>query len=203
MTPLQYLCVVRGRSAALALTRKVPLTWGGGDGTRTRNPLLAKQVRCQLRHAPQTRPGRPQGTGSWRRPANQLARPGWPDLLDRVGDLGPEFLLGLVGLHLAPHGEPGGSSSGSSDDLLHDDSLIDSGDATDRTNCDLGTVPNGDQSTPCGSCLMVEGSSSPPLPVSFGADVTERSPNVHSMASVHGKERPCSNSSDTATTRGR
>lgn len=33
---------------------------GGGDGTRTRNPLLAKQVRCQLRHAPGT-PGRPTG----------------------------------------------------------------------------------------------------------------------------------------------
>ena len=25
---------------------------GGGEGTRTPNPLLAKQVRCQLRHAP-------------------------------------------------------------------------------------------------------------------------------------------------------
>ena len=33
---------------------KGPLTWGGGDGTRTRNPLLAKQVRCQLRHAPRS-----------------------------------------------------------------------------------------------------------------------------------------------------
>src|SRR4051812_17306397 len=28
------------------------LSWGGGEGTRTPNPLLAKQVRCQLRHAP-------------------------------------------------------------------------------------------------------------------------------------------------------
>ena len=26
---------------------------GGDDGTRTRNPLLAKQVRYQLRHVPQ------------------------------------------------------------------------------------------------------------------------------------------------------
>lgn len=27
-------------------------TTGGGEGTRTLNPLLAKQVRCQLRYAP-------------------------------------------------------------------------------------------------------------------------------------------------------
>jgi hypothetical protein len=127
---------------------------GGGDGTRTRNPLLAKQVRCQLRHAPQMRPGRPQGTGSWRRPANQLTRGrpvllaglGQPcevqDLLDRVGDLGPEFLLGLVGLHLAPHGEPGGSSGRSSDDLLHDDSSSAVVMRQIARNRDLRTVPN-------------------------------------------------------------
>ena len=34
-------------------TREGPLTWGGGEGTRTPNPLLAKQVRYQLRHAPE------------------------------------------------------------------------------------------------------------------------------------------------------
>ena len=31
---------------------KVPLTRGGAKGTRTPNPLLAKQVRYQLRHGP-------------------------------------------------------------------------------------------------------------------------------------------------------
>jgi hypothetical protein len=30
----------------------VGLTRGGAKGTRTPNPLLAKQVRCQLRHGP-------------------------------------------------------------------------------------------------------------------------------------------------------
>ena len=30
----------------------VPLGWGGANGTRTRNPLLAKQVRYLLRHGP-------------------------------------------------------------------------------------------------------------------------------------------------------
>src|SRR6478752_3916040 len=39
------------------------LTWGGAKGTRTPNPLLAKQVRYQLRHGPwvashASRPGR-------------------------------------------------------------------------------------------------------------------------------------------------
>ena len=29
-----------------------PFPFGGGKGTRTPNPLLAKQVRYQLRHAP-------------------------------------------------------------------------------------------------------------------------------------------------------
>jgi hypothetical protein len=32
--------------------RKGPLTCGGAKGTRTPNPLLAKQVRYQLRHGP-------------------------------------------------------------------------------------------------------------------------------------------------------
>ena len=31
---------------------KAALTWGGAKGTRTPNPLLAKQVRYQLRHGP-------------------------------------------------------------------------------------------------------------------------------------------------------
>ena len=34
--------------------RKGALTWGGAKGTRTPNPLLAKQVRYQLRHGPRT-----------------------------------------------------------------------------------------------------------------------------------------------------
>ena len=37
---------------ATADAANVRLTRGGANGTRTRNPLLAKQVRCQLRHGP-------------------------------------------------------------------------------------------------------------------------------------------------------
>ncbi len=42
-----------GTKEALPAEREGPLTWGGGEGTRTPNPLLAKQVRYQLRHAPE------------------------------------------------------------------------------------------------------------------------------------------------------
>src|SRR5450759_3151543 len=53
--------------------RKGPLTCGGAKGTRTPNPLLAKQVRYHLRHGPES-------GGS----------------LERVGDLGPQIPVVLV-----------------------------------------------------------------------------------------------------------
>ena len=40
--------------------------------------------------------------------------------LDRVGHLGPECLLGTVGLHLAPRDRAGGGKEHQDDDLLHD-----------------------------------------------------------------------------------
>lgn len=77
---------------------------GGGDGTRTRNPLLAKQVRCQLRHAPRcpAEAGVDQTSG------------------DGVGDLGPEGLLGAVRLPLAPDSEAGGADEHEDEQLLHE-----------------------------------------------------------------------------------
>jgi hypothetical protein len=47
---------------------KGPLTCGGAKGTRTPNPLLAKQVRYQLRHGPEnTEPARTRRAGGIRR----------------------------------------------------------------------------------------------------------------------------------------
>jgi len=40
--------------------------------------------------------------------------------LHRVGHLGPQGLLGAVGLHLAPHGRAGGGDNHEDDQLLHD-----------------------------------------------------------------------------------
>ena len=40
---------------ASSLARRVSLTFSGAEGTRTPNPLLAKQVRYQLRHSPSCR----------------------------------------------------------------------------------------------------------------------------------------------------
>ena len=90
----------------------MPLTWensGGGDGTRTRNPLLAKQVRCQLRYAPLAR-----HAARRRDPLSRGRRS-----VDRIGHLGPERLLGLVGLHLAPDGEGRQRRPNQEYDLLH------------------------------------------------------------------------------------
>ncbi len=97
-TPLLYLTprglVPRGEEAS---------DQGGGEGTRTPNPLLAKQVRCQLRHAPGTPGSEPGGTS-----------------LDRVGHLGPQGLLGTVGLHLAPCHRAGRGDEHEGQQLLHD-----------------------------------------------------------------------------------
>ena len=40
-------------NANIPSPREVELGMSGANGTRTRNPLLAKQVRYQLRHSPE------------------------------------------------------------------------------------------------------------------------------------------------------
>ena len=77
---------------------------GGGDGTRTRNPLLAKQVRCQLRHAPRSgqhiRPG-----VSRRRPASGARTTGGqPDRRRRARPHGADEHVGdgLRACHRGP-----------------------------------------------------------------------------------------------------
>ena len=52
VTPTAVLRWGTGTEEALSVERKGPLTCGGAKGTRTPNPLLAKQVRYQLRHGP-------------------------------------------------------------------------------------------------------------------------------------------------------
>ena len=82
-------CSSRPRET-LSRTGKGPLTCGGAKGTRTPNPLLAKQVRYQLRHGPQCGVERP-----------SAARVG-PHV---VGGLGPEVLLSPLVARLLLHGD--------------------------------------------------------------------------------------------------
>ena len=64
---------------ALPDKRKGPLTCGGAKGTRTPNPLLAKQVRYQLRHGPEnTEPARTRRAGGIRDETSRLAGSPWP-----------------------------------------------------------------------------------------------------------------------------
>src|SRR3954453_754660 len=72
---------------------------GGAKGTRTPNPLLAKQVRYQLRHGPV----RAQGTGS----------------LEGVGDLCPQVSLVAILCVLLPHDESDGGNGHQEQELLH------------------------------------------------------------------------------------
>ena len=71
---------------------------GGAKGTRTPNPLLAKQVRYQLRHGPWV-----EGSAS----------------LDAVGGLGPERLLVLGLLGLLRREDRAGGTQGEEQELLH------------------------------------------------------------------------------------
>ena len=66
---------------------------GGANGTRTRNPLLAKQVRYQLRHGPFS-----EEIVSSRR-----------FLIDRISDLSPCGPLHASRLEPEPRGITGGS----------------------------------------------------------------------------------------------
>ena len=55
MTPIAVLLWGMRTKEARPEGQKGPLTWGGAKGTRTPNPLLAKQVRYHLRHGPDVR----------------------------------------------------------------------------------------------------------------------------------------------------
>ena len=94
---------------ALPGERKGPLTCGGAKGTRTPNPLLAKQVRYQLRHGPSnTNPPH-----NWGRTASEvLVRRG-------VRGLGPELVLGLLGLQLLLDRQRTDRSRHEEKELLH------------------------------------------------------------------------------------
>src|SRR4029079_1344956 len=85
----------------------------GAKGTRTPNPLLAKQVRYQLRHGPWVptpRPARRSADG----PRPRLRRCG----ADVVRGLGPKLLLGaLVADLLLDHDGAGGDDG-------HDEQLL-------------------------------------------------------------------------------
>src|SRR3954447_6491698 len=80
---------------------------GGARGTRTPNPLLAKQVRCQLRHGPGGT------TGMAVVPARSAL------LGDAVGRLCPEGLLVLGLLVLAHRDNRAGRRDGEQQELLH------------------------------------------------------------------------------------
>jgi len=58
MTVTAALCCCTSTEEALSREGKGPLNCGGAKGTRTPNPLLAKQVRYQLRHGPDGSPVR-------------------------------------------------------------------------------------------------------------------------------------------------
>ena len=106
---LQYFSGVRTLSEAPPDERKGPLTCGGAKGTRTPNPLLAKQVRYQLRHGPSnTNPPHNRG----RTASEVLVRRG-------VRGLGPELVLGLLGLHLLLDRQRTDRSRHDEKELLH------------------------------------------------------------------------------------
>ena len=110
------------RNASFRMIRKEALhSICGAKGTRTPNPLLAKQVRYQLRHGP-VRAVRLRESG--RRTVPRLWLPGKPDerfsgRRDRVGRLGPEVLLRLVGLDLPVDQQTADGSHNEQKQFLH------------------------------------------------------------------------------------
>ena len=100
-----------GLKEALANKRKGPLTCGGAKGTRTPNPLLAKQVRYQLRHGPEnTEPARTRRAGGIRDETSRLGG---------VRGLRPEPALGLLGLDLTVDRQRTDGRRDEEEDLLH------------------------------------------------------------------------------------
>jgi hypothetical protein len=84
----------------------MPLTWafvGGDEGTRTLNPLLAKQVRYQLRHVPAEK----HHDCSVR---NRINAKRHAILFDGIGDFRPKCLFGLTVLNPSPEGVTDSSS---------------------------------------------------------------------------------------------
>lgn len=89
-----------------AMTRGKVRTFrsGGASGTRTRNPLLAKQVRYHLRHGP-----------VW------SCRPWWSG--ERVGDLGPQIALVTLLRQTPPYEHGRCHRAGQEEQSLHVASL--------------------------------------------------------------------------------
>src|SRR6478736_5938545 len=107
------LCWGTDAKEALPGERKGPLTCGGAKGTRTPNPLLAKQVRYQLRHGPEnTEPARTRRAGGIRDETRDSALRG-------VRGLGPELVLGLLGRDLLRDRERADGRRSQQKDLLH------------------------------------------------------------------------------------
>ncbi len=100
-----------GAKKTLLRSGKGPLTCGGAKGTRTPNPLLAKQVRYQLRHGP--------WGGDSRRTSSVCGRclrsAGGADV---VGGLGPQLLLGPLVADLLLDRDPAGDGGREDEQLL-------------------------------------------------------------------------------------
>ena len=94
---------------ALSRKGKGPLTCGGAKGTRTPNPLLAKQVRYQLRHGPRCGVEWP-----------SAGRVG-PHV---VGGLGPEFLLSPLVAHLLLDGDRAGRRGDEDEQFLEHERVL-------------------------------------------------------------------------------
>src|SRR4051794_41980978 len=104
MTQLLQVAAAGGQRAGFGCAPKGPVTCGGAKGTRTPNPLLAKQVRYQLRHGPRR---------------VKPAEKGCSGPADGVGRLCPELLLAMVRLSLPPRENGRGGRKRDDDDLLH------------------------------------------------------------------------------------
>jgi hypothetical protein len=83
---------------------------GGAKGTRTPNPLLAKQVRYQLRHGP----------------VADLAgiRTRRVCSVERVGDLGPKVPFRRAATHATPDDVTGAERQKEDEQLLHENLLV-------------------------------------------------------------------------------
>src|SRR4051794_41335646 len=104
MTQLLQVAAAGGQRAGFGCAPKGPVTCGGAKGTRTPNPLLAKQGGYKLRHGP--RRGKP-------------AEKGCSGPADGVGRLCPELLLAMVRLSLPPRKNGRGGAKPDETVLLH------------------------------------------------------------------------------------
>ena len=109
MTVTAALCRCTSTEEALYEERSGPLTCGGAKGTRTPNPLLAKQVRYQLRHGPRCGVEWP-----------SAGRVG-PHV---VGGLGPEVLLSPLVAHLLLDGDRAGRRGDEDEQFLEHEKVL-------------------------------------------------------------------------------